>query len=207
MSKRHIPIKPSILYFGTPVVLVVTGNADGSANITPISSAWALGQRVVLGLGMTGQGITNLLRTGECTLNFPSAGLWSNVERIAKTTGLYPVPEDKAAAGYVHCRDKFALGGFTPEASVAIRTPRIAECPLQMEAKLLAAHRCAADGDATPPAHLMVEVGVIQTHAHEEVAIAGTQHIDPSRWNPLFYVFRHYFGRAVDLGRNFRSEV
>lgn len=47
----------------------------------------------------------------------------------------------------------------------------------------------------------------IQTHAHADVVVARTQHIAPSRWNPLFYVFRHYFGQAIDLGRNFRSEV
>lgn len=207
MPQSHIPITPSILYFGTPVVLLVTSGEDGSANITPISSAWALGQRLLLGLGMTGKGVTNLLQTGECTLNFPSADLWGNVERIARATGQSPVPEDKMAAGYVHCADKFALGGFTPERSIAVRAPRIAECPLQMEAKLLGSYRFAADGDAAPPPHLMVEVGVVQTHAHNNIVIAGTNHIDPLRWNPLFYVFRHYFGHAANLGSNFRSEV
>lgn len=207
MPKRHIPITPSILYFGTPVVLLVTCNEDGSANITPISSAWALGQHVILGLGAMGRGTANLLRTGECTLNFPSADLWSNVERIARTTGLSPVPEDKAAAGYIHCGDKFALSGLTRQASMAVRAPRIIECPLQMEARLLSSHRCAADGDLEPPPHFIVEVGVLKTHAHNDIVIAGTDHIDPSRWTPLFYVFRHYFGHAVDLGSNFRSEV
>lgn len=207
MPKRHISIKPPILYFGTPVVLVVTSNEDGSANITPISSAWALGQRVVLGFGMTGKGINNLLRSGECTLNFPSADLWGCVERIARTTGLLPVPDDKAAAGYVHASDKFSLGGFSEAASIAVRAPRIAECPLQMEAKLLACHRSAADGKAVPPPRLLVEVGVLQTHAHDAIVISGTNHVDPTRWNPLFYVFRHYFGDSTDLGSSFRSEV
>ena len=206
MPSRHIPISPSIFYFGTPVVLIVTSNEDGSANITPVSSAWALGQRVVLGFGMIGQGIANVLRTGERTLNFPSADLWTSVERIARTTGLSSLPDDKVAAGYVHSGDKFALGGFTRQAPIAVRAPRIVECPLQMEAKLLASHRCATDGD-TPPPHLIVEVGVLQTHAREDMVMADTQHVDPSRWNPLFYVFRHYFGQATDRGRNFRSEV
>lgn len=207
MPSRHIPVSPSILYFGTPVVLVVTSNEDGSANITPISSAWALGQRIVLGFGESGRGIVNLLRSGECTLNFPSADLWANVERIARTTGLFPVPDDKMVAGYVHSDDKFALGGFTPQTSIAVRSPRIAECPLQLESKLLTSTRFAADGDGASPPHLVVEIDVLQTHAHEDIVIPGTHHIDPSRWTPLFYVFRHYFGKAVDLGVNFKSEV
>jgi flavin reductase (DIM6/NTAB) family NADH-FMN oxidoreductase RutF len=46
----HLAITPSILYFGTPVVLLTTENEDGSANLAPMSSAWALDQVVVLGL-------------------------------------------------------------------------------------------------------------------------------------------------------------
>ena len=60
MDIRHIPdsvlIRPSILYFGTPVVLITTRNPDGSTNITPMSSAWALADRVVIGLAGGGQG-------------------------------------------------------------------------------------------------------------------------------------------------------
>ena len=52
MDIYHAPdtllIQPSILYFGTPVVLITTRNPDGSANITPMSSAWALADRVVI---------------------------------------------------------------------------------------------------------------------------------------------------------------
>ena len=38
-----IPIEPSILYFGTPVVLISTLNEDASLNVAPMSSAWWLG--------------------------------------------------------------------------------------------------------------------------------------------------------------------
>src|SRR5690349_20937818 len=41
-------------------------NEDGSANISPLSSFWALGDRVVLGIGEQGQGCSNLLARGEC---------------------------------------------------------------------------------------------------------------------------------------------
>ncbi|MGE5704689.1 MAG: flavin reductase family protein, partial [Clostridia bacterium] len=37
-------IKPSILYYGTPVILLTTQNEDGSSNISPLSSSWALGK-------------------------------------------------------------------------------------------------------------------------------------------------------------------
>jgi flavin reductase (DIM6/NTAB) family NADH-FMN oxidoreductase RutF len=205
MLPDHQSIAPSVLYFGTPVVLMVTSNDDGTANITPMSSAWALGSCVVLGLSSATQGAVNLLREGECTLNFPSAGLWPNVERIARTTGVNPVPPYKAEMGFVHEADKFALGGFATQPSELILTPRIAECPLQFETCLLTCHRSAKQKGA-PATHLILEVDVQRVHAHRSIVVPGTNHIDTGQWNPLFYVFRHYFGDAVDLGKTFRAE-
>lgn len=62
-------ITPSVLYPGTPVLLMTTLNDDGSSNISPLSSFWALGNRVVLGLGTQGQGYRNLQLRNECVLN------------------------------------------------------------------------------------------------------------------------------------------
>ena len=47
----HRVAEPAILYFGTPVVLIGTSNDDGSYNLAPMSSAWWLGWRCMLGLG------------------------------------------------------------------------------------------------------------------------------------------------------------
>ena len=59
----HIAIEPKILYFGTPVVLISTLNEDGSANLAPMSSAWALGWNIALGFGNSGKTIENLRRS------------------------------------------------------------------------------------------------------------------------------------------------
>lgn len=207
-TPEHLTIRPSVLYFGTPVVLMTTLNPSGAANITPMSSAWALGDRVVLGLGSAGQGAENLLRDGACVLNLPSAALWPQVERIACTTGRDPVPAYKADAGYEHVADKFALGGFTRLASELVQPPRIQECPLQLEAELVGAYGEQAMATAEQgAAHLIVETRVVRVHAHREVVVPGTQHIDTQHWRPLFYVFRHYFGLGDDLGRNFKAET
>ena len=50
----HLTIEPSILYVGTPVALLATVNEDGTVNLAPMSSAWALGDVVVLGVGESG---------------------------------------------------------------------------------------------------------------------------------------------------------
>jgi flavin reductase (DIM6/NTAB) family NADH-FMN oxidoreductase RutF len=205
----HRVINPSVLYVGTPVALISTLNPDGSPNITPISSAWSLGDRVVLGMATGGQGSENAVREGQCVINFPSANLWERVERLARTTGRKPVPEYKAAMGYYHESRKFEAAGLTPIPSDIVRPPRIAECPLQFEARVVAAH---APGGGTwqigsAHAFAIIETSVERVHAHEDVTIEGTNHIDVSRWQPLLYVFRHYVGTGRDLGRTFKAET
>ena len=209
---RHdaITLRPSVLYFGTPVALVTTLDERGAANITPMSSAWALGDRLVLGLSAQSQGCVNLLRGGEAVVNLPDPTLHAAIERIAATTGRDPVPAYKQALGYRHEADKFALGGFTRATSRAVAPPRIAECPLQLETRLLHARRStpAAGEDADDdPGFVVLELDVVHVHAHKDIVHDGTQHIDTTRWSPLLYVFRHYFGTGERHGRNFRAET
>ncbi len=61
----HKEIEPAVLYLGTPVVLITTQNEDGSANISPMSSAWWLGWSCMLGLDASSKTTMNLVRTGE----------------------------------------------------------------------------------------------------------------------------------------------
>ena len=132
----HTVIKPKIMYFGTPVVLISTLNEDNSANLAPMSSAWWLGDSCVLGLGRTGKTAENILRTGECVLNLPSSDMVSVVDKLALTTGKTPVPESKLKMGYKYIKDKFGLAGLTPVNAELVGPPCVSECPVQLEAKL-----------------------------------------------------------------------
>jgi flavin reductase (DIM6/NTAB) family NADH-FMN oxidoreductase RutF len=55
-------VEPPILYLGTPVVLISALNLDGSANLSPMSSAWWLGWSCMLGLDASSKTTENLLR-------------------------------------------------------------------------------------------------------------------------------------------------
>src|SRR5829696_7502707 len=98
----HAVIDPTILYFGTPVVLVSTLNEDGSPNLAPMSSAWWLGRSCMLGFGARSHTPAHLLRTGEYVLTPQSVAQVAPVDRLARTTGSHPVPERKAPNGYRH---------------------------------------------------------------------------------------------------------
>lgn len=189
----------SILYIGTPVVLITTIDRGGNANIGPMSSAWALGDRFVLGLGAEGKTFQNLVATGECVLNFPSANQWEKVERLAPTTGADPVPECKRER-FRFEPDKFGCAGLSPIASEIVRPSRILECPIQMEAKLVSHHALGIDGAVA------IEVEVLRTWVQTEL-LSDDRHIIPERWKPLIYNFRHYFGLGAELGKSFRSET
>ena len=69
-------IEPKILYFGTPVALISSQNEDGSTNLAPISSFWALGWTAMLRLLDEAKTADNLARWQECVVNIPSAACW-----------------------------------------------------------------------------------------------------------------------------------
>jgi flavin reductase (DIM6/NTAB) family NADH-FMN oxidoreductase RutF len=191
-------IDPPVLYPGTPVVLLSSVNADGSTNLAPMSSAWALGKTAVLGLGLQGHTFQNLSARPDCVLNYASAGLWRAVERLAPLTGASPVPPAKAGRFRTE-RDKFGAAGLTPAASDLVAADRVAECPIQVEARVLDA-RPLTSGDGG-----VVEVAVLRVHVHPELAEPDRRHVNVAAWEPLFYVFRHYVGRGTELGRTFRA--
>ncbi len=71
-----------------------------------MSSAFWLGWRGMLGLDGSSRTTENLMRTGECALNLPSAEQAEAVDRLALTTGYDPVPAHKQRRGYRHLADK-----------------------------------------------------------------------------------------------------
>jgi flavin reductase (DIM6/NTAB) family NADH-FMN oxidoreductase RutF len=199
-SKTHKTIQPSILYYGTPVILLTTLNEDGTSNISPISSSWALGDCLVLGLGLGGKAVENLQRAGECVINIPDPALWEHVERLAPYTGKNPVPAEKQKQGFRYEKNKFKVSELTAQPSKVVQPLRIQECPLQIEGTV--------ETIRVPehtPFFAIVEIKALKVHAHHRI-VKGDHHIDPVEWSPLIYNFRHYFGLGSELGKTFRAE-
>ncbi len=190
VGAARVVIRPSILYVGTPVMLIASRNPDGTANLAAASSYWALGQMLVIGLEDGGQTIDNVLALPELTVSFPQPELWEAVEAIGDTTGKNPVPAS----------DKFAAAGLTPRASETVTPPRVAECVLQLEAVV----RRVTPGLGE---YHLVEAEVTRVHAAPEIVVPGTEHIDPRAWRPMIYSFRHYFGLGAEHGHRPTSDI
>ncbi len=189
LTETHTRIEPAILYFGTPVVLISTMNENGTPNLAPMSSAFWLGWRAMLGLGVRSKTAQNLLRTRECVLNLPSDTLAPAVDRLALTTGSDPVPPGKHERGYRFVPGKFERAGLTPVPSQTVLPPRVAECPVSMEAVVEASHPV-GDGGV-----VAFEVRVQRVWAHDEIRAEGKDdHIDPDAWRPLIMSFQKLYG-------------
>jgi flavin reductase (DIM6/NTAB) family NADH-FMN oxidoreductase RutF len=201
----HTSVEPSILYLGTPVVLISTLNEDGSANLAPMSSAWWLGWNCMLGLGQKAHTAKNLLRERECVLNLPSSAMAEVVNRLARLTGSDPVPPHKAAMGYRHERDKFGVAGLTAQASELVRAPRVSECPVQLEAVLETVQPFGTRPDKDPGAYAF-EVRVVRAHVEESLVVDGNK-IDPDAWRPLIMSFCRFYGLGAELTHSTLAEI
>jgi flavin reductase (DIM6/NTAB) family NADH-FMN oxidoreductase RutF len=199
-ANEFITITPEILYFGTPVAVISSLNSDGTTNLAAMSSFWALGDRFMLGLTRFGQTWANLAHTAECVLNMPSPREWKYVERLGHTTGRSELTDYHRSAGIAYAEDKFAASGFTPMLSERVAPLRVAECPVQIEARILAIN---AASDDAPFAY--VEVQKLLVHAERRVLNAPGTRFAIESWSPLFYLFRHYYGKGAHLGKSFRA--
>lgn len=199
-------VEPKILYFGNPVALITSLNEDQTPNLAPICSFWALGWTMTLGLLDETKTLNNLKIRPDCVVNLPSPEMWQQVEALAPLTGQNPVPEDKRDK-FRFEKDKFAAGSFTTLPGEVVSAPRVKECPVQLEARVRSVHLLASEprvrklGGAAS-----VELEILRVHVRHDL-ILKEHYIDPAKWQPLIYNFRHYFGLGEELGSTFRAEV
>jgi flavin reductase (DIM6/NTAB) family NADH-FMN oxidoreductase RutF len=192
----HRVIEPRVLYFGTPVVLVSTTNPDGTANLAPMSSAWWVGMSCMLGIDETSKTTENLLRTRQCAISLPAADLVSAVDRLALLTGSETVPEHKRHKGFRYEPDKFGAAGLTALASDEVAPPRVAQCPIHLEAVVERVHPFGPAGSGV----VAVELGVVRVHVEESLLVPDRpRYVDPDRWDPLIMKFCEFYGEGRNL--------
>jgi len=202
---EFLTIEPKILYFGTPVALISSLNEDGSTNLAPMSSFWALGWTLVLGLLDETKTAENMERHPECVVNLPRPEMWQQVEKLAPLTGKNPVPVLKAKQ-FRFEKEKFDAAGLTPLESEQVKPMRARECPVHMEARVTKMHRLGGEKLNQLGGGLAAEVEILRVHVANDFVLEE-HYVDPEKWSPLIYNFRHYFRLAEqELGKTFRAE-
>ena len=161
---------------------------------------------MLLGLVDETKPADNVRRHQECVVNLPSPDLWRQVEKLAPLTGKNPVPEKKAKQ-FRYRREKFDAATWTRLESELVKPARVRECPVQMEARVLGVDSLGGERLEQIGGGVAAEIEILRVHVADDLVL-NDRNIDPARWSPLIYSFRHYYRLAeAELGRTFRAEV
>jgi flavin reductase (DIM6/NTAB) family NADH-FMN oxidoreductase RutF len=124
-TRIETPFRP---VFPTPAGLIVSVDEQGKPNIMTAGEIFNIGLRTpcIIGIALRKATYTHGLisRTGEFTANLPSRSLLKKVDGVGMVSGR-------------DGRDKFAEFGLTPLPSLAVKPPIVAECPVNLECKVL----------------------------------------------------------------------
>ena len=148
-------------------------------------------------------------RTKKVVLNLPddSSEMVAAINRLARTTGT-PEPSDwKLQAGYKYVGDKWTHSGLKPQPSeVAGMPPRIQECPVQMEAEVIAAHPMMTESNDLSGATFAIEVKILRVHVRPDWIMPGhANRVNPDKVKPVFVVFQEFYG--MKSGRLSKSRL
>lgn len=108
-----------------PIALVTTVDMEGRVNVAPkswISHICREPDLLVLGCSRNHHTARNLLASGECVLNFPSAAL----AQQAWDAHRFLDP----------CEDELAIRGFTPVPAEKVAPPRLEQCRAHIEGRV-----------------------------------------------------------------------
>jgi len=111
------------------------------------------------------------------------------VNALAKTTGTYPVPEDKLARDYTYDKDKFGCALVTPMPSKKVPSPGIKERPVVMDAELVSRHDL-FQGQELHGAIVSLELRIQHVRIHRGLKMEGHRNrIDADKWKPMIMTF------------------
>lgn len=170
--------------YPTPAALVTSVAADGTPNIIVLGECFnlSISKPVIVGLAVVPSRYSYKLikESGEFAVNFPTAELVEVVDRCGSATGR-------------KVGDKFAYAGLTPVPAARIKAPLIAECPVNLECKLL---------DILPSGdHDLLRGEVIAQHV-DEACLDPDGNIAITSLNPLCYILGQYWSTGRHLGHH-----
>lgn len=177
MAKRTLG--PSTSLFPMPALLVVVRTGPQSANA--MTAAWAgiVGgdpPMMAVEIGRAHYSTPFIEREGSFTVNVPRSDMAVPVDYCGIVSGR----QDP---------DKPGTCGWTLLPSTHISAPRLAECPLSFECRVVRRVEAGAGG------FYLVEI--VETHADEDI-LDGEGHIEAGRLDPLIFTPDGWYHRLGD---------
>jgi len=186
-------------YVPRPVAFACSVSKAGVRNLAPFSYSGAVGHdppAIMLSVCRKGSGgptkdtYDNIMETGEFTLSMMSE--W--FIEAANYTCLPAPPEV----------DELSLAGLTPEPSLVVKPPRVAEAAVQMECKLIHTYDLK---NAKGEVNTTVMIGeVVMWHVHEELldSTGNNPKVNFEKYRPISRLGGNWYGstdRIFELPR------
>lgn len=159
---------PSDRLYPMPVPLICGGTMDDA---DACAVAW-MGicatnpPRAAISLRESRHTLERIRATGTLTINTARASDAAVVDYFGTTAG--------------RDTDKFAVTGWTLEPSVEVSAPRIVECPLQLECKVVQ--------EVDLGSHVLLIAEIVQSHADESILDDSGEMVDVGKLDPLVYI-------------------
>lgn len=178
-AKKAVPWSPKNLWPmpATTVMVSCVGKA-GVPNIITIGAsgiACARPPLISLAIGVNRYSLGLIRETGDFVVNVPSSDQAVITDWCGKVSG--------------RNMDKFKVGNLTPGKSLKVKSPYIAECPVNYECTLWKIVSCGS--------HDLVLGEVQQVHIDEAILDENGDSLDPAKLNALVSLQMEY----RDLGR------
>lgn len=191
MAKKQLG--PTTHLFPMPTLLVAVRTGEGTANIVTVAWAGIVGGNpplMALDIAASHYSTPFILREGNFTVNIPR----STQATEADYCGIVSGRKDP---------DKPGTCGWTMVPSTQISSPLIAECPLNMECRLV------KQVEAGKESFLLAEI--LETHVDEE-ALGEDGKIDARLLDPLvfgadeqYYKLGERVAKAFSVGKSLRK--
>lgn len=176
-------LKPFRPVYPTPVALVTSVAADGKPNIITLGETYNLSLRTptIVGIGIRKACYSHKLisESREFVVNMPTTRLMEQADLCGTTSG--------------RDVDKFALTGLTPLPALHVKPPLIAECPINLECRVIAIEEI---GD-----HDLFQGEVLAAHVDDSLLDTESR-VRVDRLNPLCFMYNMNFpGEYWSLGQ------
>jgi flavin reductase (DIM6/NTAB) family NADH-FMN oxidoreductase RutF len=181
MRKRLV--KPFRPVYPSPAALITSVSEDGRPNIITLGEVFNVSVRdpVILGIAIAKPRYSHKLisATREYVVNLPTAGMVETVDRCGSVSG--------------RDVDKFVEFGLTPVPDQRVKPPLIAQCPVNVECRVLDIQEI---GD-----HDLFLGEALAEHVADE-ALDEQGRILVDKLDPLCYLHSEYWSCGNRLGRH-----
>ncbi|MFV1965346.1 MAG: flavin reductase family protein [Pirellulaceae bacterium] len=181
MKKRSV--KPFRPVYPSPAALITSVSEDGRPNIITLGEVFniSISEPVIVGIAIAKPRYSHQLISATCeyVVNFPTASMARTVDCCGSVSG--------------RDVDKFAEFGLTPVPAKKVKPPLIAECPINVECRVIGIQEI---GD-----HDLFLGEALAEHVAEE-ALDDRGRILVEKLNPLCYLHSEYWSCGRNLGRH-----